>query len=533
MMLALAARVMFFTSRNHNISMLSRSRTLDIVLETLERFRYGLKQFADENPAAVEKLWRNTAGKELNFDARFSAFAVAYNLTPEGAYPDHIEGVLQQLVTVIASKNGPSSMCSDRNALCKAQQFTNALCFLLQDDRKLCLEMLHQVMDFILAQCKFCEQPDAETYNKTSLALVLLDALSESMKKHQRVFALFLGILDKPGVLEERIPWLQTLPSTLEPLPKAHCRGNLVCAQELYRLGDRLRHNFIIVWLQGACTTTGTLSIAVFALLQNKAQHYNPQLHHKRCQYPADVDLTAFMPPLSHPPRVEGDWRQQLVDILDNVQRQSTHTVLNQVNSVCHEFEARCQTVEEPLRQAESQAAQLREQLDRTRSRLEQQEATNAVLMETVKADEVAMDAQDVEVIALNDHITQLQDAAKQQNDKIAQLMADITSLKLEHDNHIKVLRAEATATEQDLELLNKATRFGLEEQIDIEKEHAVTLAATIKWLELESLRLQEEQKTDHKNYEESVEQLKLEHQQAYNNVTEQVQPRYSSWDYS
>jgi hypothetical protein len=536
MILALAARVMFFTSKNQQISMTNRSRTLDIVLETLDRFQFGIKEFADENPGAIEKVWRNTAGEVLNFDARFSAFAVAYKLTPEGTYTDHIEGVIQQLLNVIASEDGPGSMCLRRNALFKAQQLTDALFFLLQEgrkfeDRKRCLKMLHQIVDFALVQCTVCEQPDAETYHKTAFALVLLDAFSESMKKLEHAFTFSLDYMNRPGILEERMLWLQTLPNTPEPVAKVHCRGNLVCAQELSHLGDMLRHKFTIFWLQGACTTTGTLSTKDFVLLQKRAVSYNPQLLNKRCQYPADVD-TAIMPPPSLPQRAEGDWRQQIVDSLENVQRQSVTAILNQVTSVCHEFEARCQTVEEPLRRAETYAAQLEEQLDRTRARLDQQEASNAVLTETVREDEAAMNAQNVEIMSLKDQIIQLQDAAKQQNDNITQLMADITSLKLEHESHITVLRAEATSIKEDLELLNKATRFGLEEQIDSEKQNVVKLAATVQWLEQEMHSLQEEQKTDHKKHEESVQRLKLEHEQAYNNIAEQIRSRYASCDH-
>ena len=465
MILALAARVMFFTSRNQQISMANRSRTLDIVLETLDRFQFGIKEFADENPGAIEKVWRNTAGEELNFDARFSAFAVAYKLTSEGTYNDHIEGVLQQLLNVITSEDGPGSMCLRRNALSKAQQLTDALFFLMRHDQKYedrdrCLKMLHQIVDFILVQCTVCEQPDAEACHKTAFALILLDAISESMKKldHAFTFSLDYMNLNWPGDLEARMPWLESLPNTLEPVAKVHCRGNLVCARELSHLGDMLRHKFTIVWLQGACTTTGSLSTKEFVLMQKRAVSYNPQLLNKRCQYPADVDTTAAMPPPSLPQRAEGDWRQQIVDSLENVQRQSVTTILNQ--------------------------------------------------------------------------ITQLQDAAKQQNDKITQLMADITSLKLQHESHITGLRAEATSTKEDLELLNKATRFGLEEQIDSEKQNAVKLAATIQWLEQEMHSLQEEQKTDHKKHEESVQRANLEHEQAYNNIAEQVRSRYASCDH-
>lgn len=127
----------------------TRSRMLDIVFETLERFRYGMKEFSHENPIAVEKVWRNTGEENLDFDARLSAFAVAYRITPEGVHPDNIEAVLQQLVAGIVSEDKPCNLYLNAHASSKANQLTEALCFLLQNDRKACLEMLHQIVDFV------------------------------------------------------------------------------------------------------------------------------------------------------------------------------------------------------------------------------------------------------------------------------------------------------------------------------------------------------------------------------------------------
>jgi hypothetical protein len=518
---------MFFTSRNQNIPMLTRSRILDTVFQTLERSRYGIREFSDENPGAIEKVWRNTAGEELDFNTRFSAFAVACKITPEGAYSDNIERVLRQLMTIIVSEDGVCSICFDPNAQFKAKQLTDALCCLLKDDRKPCLLMLRRFVDFVLVQCLVSEYPgtDSTDFLKTSAALVLLDALSDSVKKkeHKHVFAILLDILDNLEVVEDRKLFIQSLTSNLEPVAKVHCRGNPVCGQELFELSNRLRHKLIILLLHGACTTSSNLSTKEFAFLQDKALAHNPKASFKKCQYPADIENSEFTPPPPLLPGVEGDWRQQIVDIMDGIQRQSTDAVLHQVSTLCHEFEARCKTVEQPLRQAESHASQLQDELDRTRARLDQQEATNAVLMETIKTDEVAMDEKDLEIHALTERLIELKDSTRQQNDKIAQLMADITSLKLEHDSNITALRTEAASTKEDLETLNKAEQFSWEEQLEAEKQNAEKLRATIAWLESEMHKLLEEQKADFKNHQESMQQMKSEHERAYNDIVEQV----------
>lgn len=513
---------MFFTSRNQDIPMPTRSRMLDIVFETLERFRYGMKEFSHENPIAVEKVWRNTGEENLDFDARLSAFAVAYRITPEGVHPDNIEAVLQQLVAGIVSEDKPCNLYLNAHASSKANQLTEALCFLLQNDRKACLEMLHQIVDFVLTHCRACQYPDADTYSKTRTALILLQALFESMNKHQHVFIALFNILDKPE-FPEWTPWLQDLSGSSELVLEINCRGNLACTRNLSVLRDQLCHDFSVVLLHGACTTAATLSTKEFAFLQERAFFCIANAEFKTCQYPADVDNLAFIPPPPLCPRVEGDWRQQIVDIMGDLQRQSTEAVLDQVNTVCHEFEKRCETVEEPLRQAESRAAHLQEELDQTRTRLSQQEAINSALMGTLEKVEILMDEKVREIDALNERITEIRNSTEKQNDRIAQLMADIASLKLEHATKLTDLRAEAASTKQDLETLNKAERFSWEEQLEAEQQDAEKQAATIAWLNSEKHKLLGEQKADHHTHQENVRRIKREHEQAYNRVVEQV----------
>lgn len=497
--------------------MLTRSRTLDIVFETLSRFRYGIKEFADENPSAVEKVWRNAAGEELDFNTRLSAFAVAFKITPEDAHLDNIEGVLEQLMAVIVSEDGPCGICFDHNASIKAKQLMDALCFLLRDDRKLSLLMMRRFIDFIVVQCLSSEKVDTERTDllKISAAHVLLDALFESMKnkENKHVYPVISEIVSNPEVVEDRELMTQSLTSSFEPGLQVHCRGSLFCDRELLGLTNQLRHKLILLFLHGACTTEASLSSKEFTFLQDRALAYSKKAGFEKCQYPLNVDNSAFIPPPPPLSRPEGDWRQQIANIMGTVQRQSTEAVLEQVNRVCHEFESRCQTIEAPLRQAESHVAQLQDELDQTRARLDQQETTNTVLMEKLKKDEVTMDDEDLKIHALTKQIIELKDSAQQQNDKIAQLEADITSLKLKHATNINDLCTEAASTKDDLETLNKAERFSWEEQLAAEKQTVEKLRATIEWLELEKHKLLEEQKADNESHQESKEEMRREHE--------------------
>jgi hypothetical protein len=520
---------MFFTSKNQNIPMLTRSHALDIIFETLSRFRYGIGEFAVENPGAIEKVWRNTAGDELDFNARLAAFAVAYTITPGGAHEDKIEGVLHQLFTVIMAEEDVElcGMCFDPNAPSKAKKLMDALCFLLQGNSKPCLLMMRRFVDFVLAQCLVFESTatDSTEFLKTSAALILLDALSESMKKkeNKHIFPILLEIIGNQEVVEDTHLMMRSLTSSSEPVLAVHCRGNLFCARELSELSNQLRHKFILLLLHGACTTVGGISTKDFTFLQTRALAYNPEVSFKKCQYPLDVENSAFIPPPPHFPRSDGDWRQQIVDIMGGNQRQSTEAVLDQVNSVCHEFEARCQNIEAPLRRAETHAAQLQDELDRMGARLDQQETTNTVLMDTLKKDEIAMHEKDLEIHALTQQINELRQAAQYQTDRIAQLMAETASLKLKYDSTIADLRTEAASTKEDLEILNKAERFSWEEQLAAEQQTAEKLRATITWLESEKHKLLDEQKADNESHQERVEMMKGEHEEELRGKAERL----------
>ena len=499
---------MFFTSKNQNIPMSTRERTLDIVAETLDRFRYGIKEWSIENADAVDKVWRSASGEHLNFDARLSAFAVAYKISQESSCcHNRVEAVLEQLVPALVSEDEPCAIFLLDRAGLKARKVTDALCYLLQqEERKPCLEsMMRSIVVFILAQCRACQTPDLNTYSKTRTAAVLLQALAESVKGQEVAFSILLAILEK-NEFPERAPSLKDLAGGRNPVPNANCRGSPMCVWDASRLRDQLRHDFSVCLLHGACTTKSTLSDREFVFLQDKAFSCKPEGETKLCKYPADADSFPFIPPAPVLPPAQGDWRAQLLQIMVEHQNESAEAVFEHINNVCKDMETRCQTVEAPLQDAEAHAVQLNDELDRVRTRLDLVETTKNATMQALEDADDAIRDKDNQLTTLQQALEKAYEAAiERDSDNVAlqRRLDSANNSNLEKDNSIITLQ-------QALDSANKINNEKASENSILEQEAGV-LRMQAEGQKNEILRQREHLTSLQQGHEKQVNDLRAE----------------------
>ena len=556
---------MFFTSRNQHIPMPTRARTLDIIAETLDRFLFDVLEWSAENANAVAKVWRNCAGDSLDFDARLSAFVVAYKISPAGAHDDSMEEVLRQIVTILVSEDEPCMVHLFDRASFKAHQITSALCYLLrQPQRNPGVDaILRSIVQFILAQCRAYESPHLDTCSKTQTAALLLQALADNMKGQQIVFAKLLAVLDR-SEFPKWSPSLKDLDGGSNTVLDPNCCGSPTCARDVSRKRDQLRHGFSNCLLRGACTTGSMLSPQEFIFLQDEAFlciSENKRTKDEVCQYSANSDSFRSTPPALILPQIQGDWRGQLLEIMSNHQNESAEAVFGRINIFCKEFEERCQPVETPLHEAEAEVVQLNNEFNTVRTRLDLVETINMTRKQALqkaddamrhKENEIAglkraldeanktMNEKDHEIsvlqcaldgannlanegdnniITLQQEIRVLRERADKQQKEIVQQSHKMSTLKQGHQKKINDLVAEALDTKLELERLNKADRLSSEEQLEAKKQLAEKLAATIDWLELEKQKLVAEQQGDLQTHQEQMQQIKGEHSKAVEQV--------------
>jgi hypothetical protein len=508
---SIVARVMFFTSKNQNMPTSTRIKILDVACETLHRFRYPVRDWSAENPDVVDKVWRNAAGESLDFEAKLSAFAIAYKITPDGTHTENIEAVLGQIIQVLVSTEKPRVFYLVDRASFKVKQLTDALCFLSQNSCKSGVEMLLSIVNFMVAQCRKSDS-GSKAYTTTHTAVLLLQALTESMVEYPSAFEILLENLDKQLFLEWT-PWLPNVSAANETTLETNCRGKISCDNGIICIHNQLCHDLSLLLLQGVCTTAYRLSTKEFTFLQNQAMH-EPKVDGKICEYPVDAErrIPHQQPTFVFAPRPHKDWRQLVLDIM-----------ADHVNGVCKELEDRCMNVEKPLRQSEAHAIQLQQELDQVRGRLDLVETTNTVTMEALRKADNTIIERNNEFNTLKQEIDTVRNYAEEQASKVAQLSSEIASLKQTHEKKVTNLQAAVSEAQRDLETGNMAERLAFEDKLDCEKQHIEQLAATVAWLESEKLKFLHEQKTEQQAYQERLRRMKADHEQAIDEGNRQV----------
>ena len=256
----------------------------------------------------------------------------------------------------------------------------------------------------------------------------------------------------------------EPLERLLKPSPSsssAPCVRQGICPAGVLNTGRRLCLSVCSLLLKSALATqAGEVGIDVYLGLNilQKQQEVTPQL--SPCKHfqtpPPHAPISLVQETCT--PQSQSDshnWRQRLATDLENHGKLEINLIQRRVDDVCRDFEARCENIEEPLRQEQQKVQELKLELQTMRERsdnlkahicqLEAHELDRDLCMEGLETEKAQTEA-DLQ------HVTSQKDALLNQLDALFHEQGEaenaLTKARKEYDQSLSQIRAILTGKE-------------------------------------------------------------------------------------
>ena len=474
---------------DNSILVLDSTKSAQRILRTVSNA--VLQDWIRSRKVAVRKLAHKVARPEFGSAARIASLEVLAMLDPDFEL-DEWPGLTDTLILKVITDNSPQ-VCDNAVLQTSLMTVIDALSSSARQQTRgghatnRMPQTLQGLINLFFEVCRPASTPSIEHMNHLTNAETLLNALQQQCQTTESPLCeLFVRMVNSTG-----LPDWWSLDLDLLGTDET-CSVAAVCFHDYNFRQQSLRRDLCLFVMGVASTRNIDISTNTFGILRRCLSIEHTTLI-TPCQYPSPTEQAAGIADISQPQMSSHDWRGQLKVQLARTSNQAMESIETFICDVTKDLQDRCNTVEEPLRQARAEVHQLQEALNKKQCELQETHNAYENLQQALVSEKETLRQS-------NDHA----DALRESNSKLQQQLCDAhadlantkdsiqTSLR-EHQQDLDALRAQLQREKDEIHRVHQMRVSDIEDSLLETRQSETALSDENTWLRDELNRVNSE----------------------------------------
>ena len=311
-------------------------------------------------------------------------------------------------------------------------------------------------------------------------------------------------VLDEAG-----LPEWWCLDLGISGMPE-NCGGLTVCIRDHENRRQRLCTEVPLLMVDVSTTSRATITRQNFGIVRQRLLSERSIAHHMPCQYPQPMSPHSGGDGVLPEPMSSCNWHEDLNRRLGDSSKLTACIVERFVCGLTNDLQARCDNVEEPLRNARAKALDLQASLDKTKQLLQESRASCDQSKQALDSTADLLSQISVRQQETQNALSSLQQLYGESQSELSNMQEAMARQELDFQQETEQIQAREAAERTELQRVHELRAADFEEQLAELHESVTSLRNEVRWLRDEMKRNQEEAKFDH---EQQVTRLREEAQ--------------------